>query len=352
MRETAMNDKKKLLLIGPLPEPIGGVSIHIARLSDLLKNQFAIKYIDESPNNKPEIFNIRSLNILKYIKLILWADIVHIHSGVTLFRILHLTLSKLFRRKTIVTMHSLSHQTPTLIKINSLFLKLADTIILVSKEIQNSLKVPSPIIKEAFIPPSMENEPEIPQHITQWIKHQKDKQRTIISANASKITLHHNVDLYGFDLCIESIAHLINVLKVNVCLILIIGSKKNSVDLLEKYNTAIELHDLKDSVLLSIENISFARIISASDIVLRPTCTDGDALTIREAIFLNKKIIASDVVKRPPETIIFKNRDTKDLCTKIYDNLPRTNTSISNEVTYTTEDYLEFYENIYNSNET
>jgi len=342
-----MNNKKKLLLIGPIPEPIGGVSIHITRLSDLLKSHYTIKYIDESPNHKHGIFNIRSLNIIMYFKLIIWADIVHIHSGVNLFRLLHISISKLFRRKTIVTIHSLSHQTSTLIKINSYFLKLANKVILVSKEINNSLHVRAPIIKEAFIPPTIKHEAKLPSYITRWINYQKDKQRTIISANASKITLHHNLDLYGFDLCIESVAHLINNLKKDVCLILIIGSKNNPTDILKNYVNTIKKYRIEDRVLISTDNLSFVRIIAESDIVLRPTCTDGDALTIREALFLNKTIIASDVVKRPQGTIIFTNRDTKDLSTKIINNLPKTDTNSSNNKNHCTEEYFKFYEKIY-----
>lgn len=347
-RET-MNNKIKLLLIGPIPEPIGGVSIHITRLSDLLEDHFTIKYIDESPNIKHGVFNIRSLNIIKYIKSIIWADIIHIHSGVTLLRVLHITISKLLNRETIVTMHSLSHQTPTLIKINSYILKLADKVILVSKEIEDSLKVNSPIIKEAFIPPRINNEPELPGHISQWIDHQRKHKRTILSANASKITLHNNMDLYGFDLCIDALAYLVNNQNLNLCLILIIGTQNNPEDILESYKATIEKHHLEDRILLSTDKLSFVKIIAESDIVLRPTCTDGDALTIREAIFLNKVIIASDVVKRPPGTVTFKNRDNKDLITKIYNSMPEAVTNLSNNNNQNTEDYLSFYKNIYNT---
>jgi len=73
--------------------------------------------------------------------------------------------------------------------------------------------------------------------------------------------------------------------------------------------------------LLLNENLSFVRLIEKSDIVLRPTNTDGDALTIREALYLNKTIIASDVVNRPSGTILFKSRDTNDLKMKIIESI-------------------------------
>ena len=54
-----------------------------------------------------------------------------------------------------------------------------------------------------------------------------------------------------------------------------------------------------------------------SDIIVRPTNTDGDSLTIREGLFLNKKVLASDVVKRPEGVILFKNRNLNDMEEKL-----------------------------------
>lgn len=71
----------------------------------------------------------------------------------------------------------------------------------------------------------------------------------------------------------------------------------------------IEKLDLQENFLLLNENLSFVRLIEQADIVLRPTNTDGDALTVREALYLGKPIIASDIVNRPLGTILFKSRD-------------------------------------------
>ncbi len=52
------------------------------------------------------------------------------------------------------------------------------------------------------------------------------------------------------------------------------------------------------------------------DIFLRPTNTDGDSLSIREAIYSGIPTIASDIVERPFGTITFKNRVVSDLFEK------------------------------------
>ena len=54
-------------------------------------------------------------------------------------------------------------------------------------------------------------------------------------------------------------------------------------------------------------------------IFIRPTNTDGDSISVREALYFDIPCISSDVVPRPPGTIVFKNRNTDDLIIKIKD---------------------------------
>jgi len=62
-----------------------------------------------------------------------------------------------------------------------------------------------------------------------------------------------------------------------------------------------------------MQGLSFILLIEQSDIFLRLTYTDGDALTFREGLFLDKKVIASNVAKGSVGTYVFKIRDMKSL---------------------------------------
>ena len=55
-----MNKRVKLLIIGPFPPPIGGVSIHLDRLYNYLTDFFEIRVIDESKIKKKKMFNLYS----------------------------------------------------------------------------------------------------------------------------------------------------------------------------------------------------------------------------------------------------------------------------------------------------
>lgn len=57
------------------------------------------------------------------------------------------------------------------------------------------------------------------------------------------------------------------------------------------------------------EQHSFYALIKQSDIVVRATSTDGDSLSVREALYAGKPVVATDCVDRPSGTILFKYND-------------------------------------------
>jgi len=56
-----------------------------------------------------------------------------------------------------------------------------------------------------------------------------------------------------------------------------------------------------------------------SEVFVRPTNLDGDAISIREALYFGVPSVASGVVARPRECILFKSRDIKDFTLKTKD---------------------------------
>ncbi len=84
------SNKLKVLLIGPSPRNIGGISIHLKRLIGLLKDKYDFSIVDEGHTRYRGEFNLRTLNLVMYYKLLFRADIVHIHSGVFILRFFHI----------------------------------------------------------------------------------------------------------------------------------------------------------------------------------------------------------------------------------------------------------------------
>jgi len=91
--------------------------------------------------------------------------------------------------------------------------------------------------------------------------------------------------------------------------------------------------------------LSFIKLIIHTDIVLRPTNTDGDALTVREGLFLGKPVIASDVVIRPEGTKLFKTRDAGSLAQAIAQTLKEEQQTGMDSLATSLRYYVEYYKN-------
>lgn len=314
-----MNKKLKILIAGPVPPPAGGISIHIQRLVHLLESEFDIDLIDESDQIKDSVFNMRSLNMLSYLKKVSHSNLLFVHSGNKLFKKIHILTGRLFGKKVIITLHGYGPKRKQPFRaIDNFFFGLSHKIILVNADIANRLSLPPKkcIVKHAFLPPLMMSEPALPKTVNDWLAKATSNHKVIICANASRLDMHNNQDLYGLDMSIEITNRLIKKgLPVNA--IFTVSSIENCTALFNSYQQQINELKLNDHFLLINERMSFVKLIERSDIVIRPSNTDGDALTVREAIYLGKYVLASDVVQRPDGTSLFKTRDMNDMEMKL-----------------------------------
>jgi glycosyltransferase involved in cell wall biosynthesis len=337
---------RKILLIGPCPPPYGGVSIHIKRLKPLLANRFDVDLIDEARVKKDNIFNIRSLKIGLYLRKMLSADIVHIHSGLLSLRLVHYLTAGVFFKKRIITIHGYEPGRGLLERmLDKLMLIFCSKTIFVSAEIAERFNVKRFMVKDAFLPPNVNEEEAIPDLVREWISDRHAKGFKICSANAWRLDSHNNEDMYGLDLCIMA-AEEIKRKNINVAFVFVV-CEDTGVIKLEKYRQLIKALALENNFLLYEAPLSFIRLIQETEIVLRPTNTDGDALTVREALYLGKMVIASDVVKRPEGTTLFKNRDAVSLANTIVEAIYTAKQSV--EGVKNIDTYAEYYYNhIYN----
>jgi glycosyltransferase involved in cell wall biosynthesis len=54
-------------------------------------------------------------------------------------------------------------------------------------------------------------------------------------------------------------------------------------------------------------------VIAEADLFVRPTLADGDAISVREALALGRRVVASDAVRRPPGVQLHRTGDGHDL---------------------------------------
>ena len=113
-------------------------------------------------------------------------------------------------------------------------------------------------------------------------------------------------DLYGLIYSLETFLNVFPDDK-NVAMVLIVGSDFND-------KKEVLKNKIKDrtNVLILFGDYNLCSIINhGRSILLRTTSTDGDSLSVREALELNRKVIATDVVKRPSgvETCLYGSHE-------------------------------------------
>ncbi|WFN35013.1 glycosyltransferase family 4 protein [Methanogenium sp. S4BF] len=346
-----MNDKNnvKISLVGPYPLPYGGVSVHIQRLKDQLEeNGFRCVVYDLDAKNvslNDSVVKIKFplLWILKY-SIFAKEDIIHFHYSDWRARILF-GLMTLLGKKIVITIHgesmneSIKNSGYLKKKLITYSLKHTSYIIAVNPKIKEcalSLGVDPEFIDviPAFIPPVIQEKEikEIPQEIWEFI----EQHTPIISANAYKITFFKGQDLYGIDMCIDLCANLKqNYPNIGFVFCLPTIGDNNYYEILKN---RIISKGIENNFLFITEKYNFYPILMKSQIFVRPTNTDGDSVSIREALHFDIPVVTSDVINRPTGAIIFINRDIDDLTEKILNTLEQLNDFKSHIIQSQSED--------------
>lgn len=301
---------KRILLVTPMPPGIGGISVSSQRLYDNLKRDgydvdvYKLNIDNPWLNNKPCIA-LRFFFIPFYVFFHKKYDIIHCHvTGIC--RKLYLGISKvLFKRaKLIFTIHG--DITDLLNKKWSTFsLNRADKIICV--QMGDSQKTPLKLRYKcvdipAFILPYVVTENNIPGNVLDFVKKEEPP---LIIFNGGIVLSRKYYDLYGFEDAINAYKQL---QRENIqcrLLMLINGKVTNGVhkNFVEKLKQPVS----DDLSVLFVENEEFELLplFKYAKIYLRPTKTDGDSLSVREAMAMNCNVIASCKAIRPEGTLVY-----------------------------------------------
>jgi len=343
--------KIKIVLYGIFPPPFGGVSIHLKRFKEYLDNS-KINFVfvqSNDLNNKCRFIKLffRQVNLQR--------NIIHIHgfqSSAILIFLLILTL--FFNKKVIVTIHNdrflFAYNSLSTIKkkIAKIFYINISHIISVNHESKFGF-IPNNKISviPAFITPTSE-ETDINQ-LPNFFNKVRKKHKFIITANASKISFCNNQDLYGIDLSIELMKKLVDNGYKDIGFIYVIPDI-GDYEYYKKIQNLVKKYNLENCFHFYTKPVAYPAVLNMCDLFIRPTNTDGDALSVREALTLKIPAIASDVCKRPEGTILFKNRDIDDLYNKtkyVIDNYDEFKQQIVNiEFEDNAEKILEVYKKV------
>ena len=283
------NEIKPFLVIGSLPLPVGGVTIHVQRLLHHLKN-----------NNIPfQFLDLRKDSGLKLIIAFLIKRKVHLHTSSVYLRFFVTLIGILTFKKIYLTLHGdLGRYNSWLLNyLDSLSLKMAYRPILLNKSSFEKTRKwnKRSLLRSAFFPPNPKKEVLDSATKTKILKLKSEK-KYLFGTNAYNLAFDKNGnEIYG-------IFELIRIFQEKSDYGLII-SDPSGVYSQEIIKRKIEL---PSNILLIPKFHSFYKVIELCDFTIRNTSTDGDSISVKESLYLEKGTICTDVVSRPSGTINYK----------------------------------------------
>lgn len=320
----------KVTIVGPYPPPFGGISVHIKRMKNYLKErniQCDILNNSDFTNLDESIYSVKSTKEVLLKALFEKSDLIHFHTINPKMRML-LGFLKICNKKIILTIHGESFN-KQLRKLNRFMrfllvysIKNIDKIICVNqKHVEQLCGLGIKEEKIEYIPAyltpidNIQDSEEINKDVWEFIA----KKKILICANGW-IRFHHNQDLYGFDMLIDLIKKMKDNNKDVSLLIALLGYEEQPKEerlYYESLKEKIFKLGLQDNIFIyEVKDTEFYPIIKQSDLMIRPTNVDGYGVSIAEAIYFNVPCISSDVCNRPEGTILFKSRDSVDLYNK------------------------------------
>lgn len=319
--------------IGNYPPSCGGVQVHIARLHKLLNcSGFNSKVYCPQPDHGEvgdEVCTVhrpwwgkRYLNYWGYHWFLQYGircdeTIIHCHEQ---WKMAPSMLGMLLRNKKIVmTIHDQMFELrwKTLLLIDRIASKILVNNrrvwwIAVSENVKSQLLTLGVPIERitvipAFIPPLSDdiNDVKLPPVIGEFV----DQHGPIISTYGWMLAIDEDGnDLHSFDHCVD----LVKELKADyptVGLIICIANASNLERLTDLKKRILD-YGLERNILLLTEPLAEGCLLwKCSDLYLRATTTDGDSVSVREALSLRVPVVASDACARPEATVLFKKRD-------------------------------------------
>ncbi|WP_142688530.1 glycosyltransferase [Chitinophaga polysaccharea] len=321
-----MKQRPKLLILATMPPPIGGVTIHIQRLLQYLDNKgYGYTFTDFRRSTKGTI-----------LKQIRQHRFIHFHIYHPVVRCGFVLLGTVFGKKMLFTLHgNLGRHNSFYNLLDQLAFRIAYMPVVLN---QKSLEIGKKWNKRtqmigAFIPPQQPED--LTASIQAAVAAMRAKYTGIYATNASTVS----IDKAGNET--YQVTLLIKIFRNLQQDALIISDASG------KYKSFLEQQGLEvpANVLLISEPHPFFEILKRSDVFLRITTTDGDSLSVKEALFLGKRVLATDVVNRPAGTqlVALNEWDIADAISKMkYDNIPYSRSQVSNGG----EELLELYRRI------
>ncbi|HUT59160.1 MAG TPA: glycosyltransferase [Phycisphaerae bacterium] len=303
---------------GTWPPPYGGMATHIVRLLERLEPEdIRARVFNRASGGQdpPRAVSVRGREVRWFLRFACCAPerVLYVFTGRPLVRLLAWLLRRLRGKRYILRVGEESllktlaggwslGRWATLVALRG-----ADCVVAVSPHLAEPILragVPPERVHviPGFIPPG-DPSAEPPAEVTDFAR----RHCPVLSANG-QIWIEAGRDSYGLDLLLEALDALRRE-HPGIGLMLSLYDRRGAVSGLEQLKARIDEMGLASHVLIRDEPHEFWPMLKHTDIFLRPTRTEGDSGSIREAIYLGVPVVASDAVPRPKPVVLFRSGD-------------------------------------------
>lgn len=286
-------EASEILIVGTVPPSagVGGVTIHVDRLLYWL----AVK------GQSVALCDYKTQSIIEVCRHIARHNVIHIHPSNPMFRLFLVVFAKLLGKGVIFTVHGdLGRFSSIKNYFDRLAVKWSDVPIVINEGSYWKALTwnASARLMSAYLPPYAEGT--VPEHVYDEIDQERNNGKIIVATNASaRSYTSDGREIYGIDFLVNYFSA-----QNDACLFVSDPSSQ--------YVGSYKGREIKNVFFITEEH-SFYALLKHSDIMVRATATDGDSLSIREALDLNIKVLATDCVARPEGVCLFKYNDSASL---------------------------------------
>jgi glycosyltransferase involved in cell wall biosynthesis len=307
-----------ILLVGCLPPPVGGVSVHLQRLTARLEQEGHRWRLLDDARSAPLPLPLRLAAALTTARLT-GVHLIHVHSGNWRTRCLCVLLGRLLGLPVLLTLHSFRPlDNPRTRWLARTALRHAAGVVAVSEDVrtrclEHSARPERVTVQYAYLDPPAKSLIPLPAHLDLFLREHEPR----LAAGASLLRFHDGVDLYGLDLLIDLFGELRSSHpKAGLVFVL---PEAGLPEYLEQCRERLRELQVETDFLIVPGNLDFPALLHRCDLLLRPTTTDGDSLSLREALFTGCRALASDAVPRPEGVTTFRSRDRVSLLKRCRD---------------------------------
>lgn len=288
----------KYLVIGKVPPPLGGVTVFIER------------FVNKLVRNGDKVVLVSPTKVYRVLVNSFRAEFIHIHT----ISIVYLALFYVLRLLPKVTVYDHNHSRhfnnmPTIkLRLIMFFLSNIDRVFVANTLLTSNYNNCTTKVFEfsPFLPPLVEKKQSIIDSYPNAIKELIISSKPLVFTSAWKNVHEGTESVYGLDAFIK-VAKAANEEGLGLSFLIMLGIES------EKDEYLLKKASLVPNLTVLIGQYESWPILENAACLIRNTSTDGDSVSVREAIYFSTPVLASDRAPRPKEVKVFQKDDHQQI---------------------------------------